>query len=311
MNKKMIAYGLGLLGMIVIVAGASDWARRNENGKIKPTQTPAWDRTPEVSESRPSEKPAAEVISTFVFDDLEVNLDDESQLERISFSDPAAGCTLPAAEEIPYPDEPALTALIDQMVKSLNDRDADRINSLLVREEDQVEWIPAMPKIQEYAIHYQADGIVKLDLTWLDCDQLLNSQFWITLAESDGLKIDTLREKPACKNRASVMLGDKSELAAQFVKALTETDYFDLLSLFPGTTPCSETGFDLWEGVKIKSAEVVETSAAGNGSAALVEIDVDDPGCTQLAAGKHRYCLVMEKTGSSVAIEGFYRIMED
>uniref|UniRef100_UPI0025CC15E3 hypothetical protein n=1 Tax=uncultured Holdemania sp. TaxID=527664 RepID=UPI0025CC15E3 len=60
MNKKMIAYGLGLLGMIVIVAGASDWARRNENGEIKPTQTPAWDRTPEVSESRPSEKPAAE-----------------------------------------------------------------------------------------------------------------------------------------------------------------------------------------------------------------------------------------------------------
>ncbi len=45
-----------------------------------------------------------------------------------------------------------------------------------------------MPKIQEYAIHYQADGIVKLDLTWLDCDQLLYSQFWITLAESDGLK---------------------------------------------------------------------------------------------------------------------------
>ena len=31
----------------------------------------------------------------------------------------------------------------------------------------------------------------------------------------------------------------------------------------------------------------------------------------RFAAGKHRYCLVMEKTGSSVAIEGFYRIMED
>ena len=179
----------------------------NENKEIKPTPTPELERTLEIKETELTATPSAQSRPTFVFDDLEVNLEDENQLERISISDPAAGCSLTVADEIPYPDEPALTHLIEQLVESINDRDADLVNTLLAREEDQVEFIPAMPKIQEYAIHYQADGIVKLDLTWLDCDQLLYSQYWITLAESDGLKIDTLREKPECKNRASVMLG--------------------------------------------------------------------------------------------------------
>lgn len=64
------------------------------------------------------------------------------QLERVSISDPAAGCSLTVADEIPYPDEPALIYLIEQLVKSLNDRDADLVNTLLAREEDQVEFIP-------------------------------------------------------------------------------------------------------------------------------------------------------------------------
>ena len=311
MNKKMIAAGLGLAGIIVIVTVIPGWARLNENKEIKPTPTPELERTLEIKETELTATPSAQSRPTFVFDDLEVNLEDENQLERISISDPAAGCSLTVADEIPYPDEPALTHLIEQLVESINDRDADLVNTLLAREEDQVEFIPAMPKIQEYAIHYQADGIVKLDLTWLDCDQLLYSQYWITLAESDGLKIDTLREKPECKNRASVMLGEESELIDAFVTALTETNYFDLLALYPRNAPCSETGFDLWESVKIESAEVLEMAMAGNESAALIEVDTEDPGCTQLAAGKQRYCLVMEKTENYVAIEGFYRILEE
>lgn len=40
MNKKMIAAGLGLAGIIVIVTVIPGWARLNENKEIKPTPTP-------------------------------------------------------------------------------------------------------------------------------------------------------------------------------------------------------------------------------------------------------------------------------
>ena len=151
MNKKMIAAGLGLAGIIVIVTVIPGWARLNENKEIKPTPTPELERTLEIKETELTATPSAQSRPTFVFDDLEVNLEDENQLERISISDPAAGCSLTVADEIPYPDEAALTHLIEQLVESINDRDADLVNTLLAREEDQVEFIPAMPNLKNTA----------------------------------------------------------------------------------------------------------------------------------------------------------------
>ena len=46
MNKKMIAAGLGLVGIIVIVTVIPGWARLNENKGVKPTPTPELERTP-------------------------------------------------------------------------------------------------------------------------------------------------------------------------------------------------------------------------------------------------------------------------
>ena len=86
MNKKMIAAGLGLAGIIVIVTVIPGWARLNENKEIKPTPTPELERTLEIKETELTATPSAQSRPTFVFDDLEVNLEDENQLERISIS---------------------------------------------------------------------------------------------------------------------------------------------------------------------------------------------------------------------------------
>ena len=248
-----------------------------QKSKVKTSVALSATQTPEIVQPAPAESPAAETIPTFVFGDLKVNVEDSDQVRRLSISDPGAGCAIPAAEEIPYPDETALRTLIDQLAKAINERDKELYNELFANEEDHIDFMPVMPDIQEYTLHYYGDGLVVADLTWLDCDQTLHSQYRITLDESDGLKIKTLKEKPDCANRATVSLADPTELAEGLMVALRKADYYEILAYFPRTTPCSETGFDLWEGVNVHSVEAVETSLAGTWSAVLIEMDVENP----------------------------------
>lgn len=60
MNKKMIAAGLGLVGIIVIVTVIPGWARSNKNKEIEPTPTPELERTPEIKETEPTATPSAQ-----------------------------------------------------------------------------------------------------------------------------------------------------------------------------------------------------------------------------------------------------------
>lgn len=92
-----------------------------------------------------------------------------------------------------------------------------------------------MPEIQEYTTHPQADFTL-VDLTWLDCDQTLHSQYWLTLDKTHDLKIDRLREIPDCADRSTVSMGDAAQLSEEFVTALRSSDYFAVLAFFQNRT---------------------------------------------------------------------------
>lgn len=105
-------------------------------------------------------------------------------------------------------------------------------------------------------------------------------------------------------------MGDAAQLSEEFVTALRSSDYFAVLAFFPRTAPCYPQNAEIWNAVTMESAEVQELTSAGTWTAALITLQIEDPGCTGLIEGNHTYCLVMENIGGSIAIEGFYWIPE-
>ena len=300
MNKNRLAGGFAA-GLALLMLSSACQSAPTPLPSDGPSQSTESVSTPEPTLREPE-------IPTFFFTDFELDVKKEGQAQLISFFDLAEGCTVdnPKVEQDP---EAALSALIQQLVEAINTRNTDLYNSLFAQEEARLERLPVMPEIQEYTIHPQADFTL-VDLTWLDCDQTLHSQYWLTLDKTHGLKIDRLREIPDCADRSTVSMEDAAQLSEEFVTALRASDYFAVLAFFPRTAPCYPQNAEIWNAVTMESAEVQELTSAGTWTAALITLQIEDPGCTGLVEGNQTYCLVMENIGGSIAIEGFYWIPE-
>ncbi|WP_370775743.1 hypothetical protein [Holdemania massiliensis] len=302
MNKNRLA-GRFAAGLALLMLSSA--CQSAPNPTPLPSDVPSQSKesvsTPEPTLTEPE-------IPTFFFSNFELDVKKESQAQLISFFDLAEGCTLDNPKEVREPDA-ALSSLIQQLVEAINTRNTDLYNSLFAQEEARLDRLPVMPEIQEYTIHPQADFTL-VDLTWLDCDQTLHSQYWLTLDKTHDLKIDRLREIPDCADRSTVSMGDAAQLSEEFVTALRSSDYFAVLAFFPRTAPCYPQNAEIWNAVTMESAEVQELTSAGTWTAALITLQIEDPGCTGLIEGNHTYCLVMENIGGSIAIEGFYWIPE-
>lgn len=302
MNKNKLA-GSFAAGLVLLMWSSA--CQSAQNPSPLPSALPSQ---PEESVSTPDPALTEPEIPTFFFSGFELDVKKEGQAQPISFFDLAEGCPLDNPKEVREPDA-ALSSLIQQLVEAVNTRNTDLYNSLFAQEEARVERLPVMPEIQEYTIHPQADFTL-VDLTWLDGDQTLHSQYWLTLDKTHGLKIDRLREIPDCADRSTVSIGDAAELTEQFVTALRASDYFAVLAFFPRTAPCHPQNAEIWNAVTMEAAEVQELTSAGSWTAALITLQIEDPGCTGLVEGYQMYCLVMENIGGSIAIEGFYWIPE-
>ena len=243
MNKNRLA-GRFAAGLALLMLSSA--CQSAPNPTPLPSDVPSQSKesvsTPEPTLTEPE-------IPTFFFSNFELDVKKESQAQLISFFDLAEGCTVDNPKELREPDA-ALSSLIQQLVEAINTRNTDLYNSLFAQEEARLDRLPVMPEIQEYTIHPQADFTL-VDLTWLDCDQTLHSQYWLTLDKTHDLKIDRLREIPDCADRSTVSMGHGFAVVRLFCGLSVFSKNRTLLSAECRNLECGDDGIGRGSGTDI------------------------------------------------------------